>query len=147
MEHGDFNFFPIGSTTAVSSSSDVDDLCLANGFYGRVPSSATENADALAACGSGAFIAMTYNSNNSIWEDAHSGAEAVYSAWADVVDVPSGYTCTSDLSLCYKEIATAQTMRDAISECALDEARVCRANDYHRLCGDGLDPHNGRSSE
>ena len=51
---------------------------------------------------------------------------------------PPGYTCTSDMTLCFKKMTVAASAWDAIDACKKDEARVCEYLDHMQLCAQGL---------
>jgi hypothetical protein len=56
----------------------------------------------------------------------------------DTMEAPTGYTCTSDFSLCYKS-QTAATLETAFQTCAADNARVCSEQDFQLMCADSVD--------
>lgn len=55
-----------------------------------------------------------------------------------MVSAPSGYTCNSDHSICFRRNSAA-TMPNALETCSGNQARVCMYNDLQRLCSDGID--------
>ena len=61
-------------------------------------------------------------------------------AFADAGTAPAGYTCTKDMTLCFKKMAVkgGASMHQAIGECKKDEARVCEYLDHMQLCAQGL---------
>ena len=52
--------------------------------------------------------------------------------------IPPGYTCTSDMTMCFKKMTAAASAHSAIGECKKDEARVCEYLDHMQLCAQGL---------
>jgi hypothetical protein len=51
---------------------------------------------------------------------------------------PAGYTCTKDMTLCFKKMTAAASAHNAIGACKTDEARVCEYLDHMQLCAQGL---------